>query len=82
MSHVFNVLGRGLLLILADERPILMVCAMQRVNADDEDAVEALRSVPEETMLEEIKECVSAGGDVNKQGAFGATCLHVAACNG
>lgn len=52
------------------------------VNADDEDAVEALRSVPEETMLEEIKECVSAGGDVNKQGAFGATCLHVAACNG
>ena len=52
------------------------------MNADDEDAVEALRSVPEETMLEEIKECVSAGGDVNKQGAFGATCLHVAACNG
>jgi len=52
------------------------------VNADDDDAVEALRSVPEETMLAEVKDAVAKGGDINAQGDFGATCLHVASCNG
>lgn len=52
------------------------------VNADDDDAVEALRSVPEEAMLADVEEAVANGGDINAQGDYGATCLHVASCNG
>jgi protein phosphatase 1 regulatory subunit 16A len=51
-------------------------------NPDDEDAIEELRGKPEATMMDDVKTAIAEGTDLNQQGAFGATCLHIAASNG
>lgn len=54
----------------------------QGVDVKDEDAVNEIRDKMKNKMLDDMKEAVKQGADLNKTYESGATWLHVAACNG
>lgn len=54
----------------------------QGINVNDDESVQKVRNTQRDKMMDDMKEAVKSGIDLNKQYENGATWLHVAACNG